>query len=68
MPCTSGFVDAGDTLFEVLFAGGRMAGGGNVVEDGKKLDTNVRAGLSAHTRPRWAGTSCSLCFGSKPHH
>ena len=31
----------GDTLFEVLFAGGRMAGGGNVVEEGKKLDTNV---------------------------
>ena len=32
----------GDTLFEVLFAGGRLAGGGNVVEEGKKLDTNVR--------------------------
>ena len=31
----------GDTLFEVLFAGGRLAGGGNVVEEGKKLDTNV---------------------------
>ena len=33
----------GDTLFEVLFAGGRLAGGGNVVEEGKKLDTNVRS-------------------------
>lgn len=32
----------GDTLFEVLFAGGRLAAGGNVVEEGKKLDTNVR--------------------------
>lgn len=31
----------GDTLFEVLFAGGRLAGGGNVVEEGKKLDINV---------------------------
>ncbi len=31
----------GDTLFEVLFAGGRLAGGGNVVEEGRKLDTNV---------------------------
>ena len=31
----------GDTLFEVLFAGGRLAAGGNVVEEGKKLDTNV---------------------------
>ncbi len=35
----------GDTLFEVLFAGGRLAAGGNVVEEGKKLDTNVRATL-----------------------
>ena len=26
----------------MLFAGGRLAGGGNVVEEGKKLDTNVR--------------------------
>ena len=34
----------GDTLFEVLFAGGRLAGGGNVVEEGKKLDANVRVG------------------------
>lgn len=33
----------GDTLFEVLFAGGRMAGGGHVVEEGKKIDTNVLA-------------------------
>ncbi|CAK0783738.1 hypothetical protein CVIRNUC_006937 [Coccomyxa viridis] len=33
----------GDTLFEVLFAGGRLAAGGNVVEEGKKLDTNVLA-------------------------
>ena len=31
----------GDTLFEVFFAGGRLAAGGNVVEEGKKLDTNV---------------------------
>lgn len=33
----------GDTLFEVLFAGGRLAGGGNVVDEGKKLDINVLA-------------------------
>ena len=33
----------GDTLFEVFFAGGRLAAGGNVVEEGKKLSTNVRA-------------------------
>ena len=31
----------GETLFEVLFAGGRMAGGGNVISEGKKLDTSV---------------------------
>ena len=37
----------GDTLFEVLFAGGRLAGGGNVVEEGKKLDTNVSVCLIA---------------------
>ena len=35
----------GDTLFEVLFAGGRLAGGGNVVEEGKKLDINVRVSM-----------------------
>lgn len=33
----------GETLFEVLFAGGRMAGGGNVISEGKKLDTSVLA-------------------------
>ncbi|KAK9823766.1 hypothetical protein WJX72_005350 [[Myrmecia] bisecta] len=33
----------GDTLFEVLFAGGRMAAGGNVVGEGKKLEFNVMA-------------------------
>lgn len=32
----------GENLFEVLFAGGRLAGGGNVVDEGKKLDTHVR--------------------------
>lgn len=32
----------GDNLFEILFTGGRMAAGGNVVEEGKKLKTNVR--------------------------
>ncbi len=42
----------GDTLFEVLFAGGRLAGGGNVVEEGKKLDTNVRL------RPTLCPPSC----------
>lgn len=31
----------GETLFEVLFAGGRMAAGGNVVEEGTHLETNV---------------------------
>lgn len=30
----------GDTFFEVLYAGGRMLGGGNLAE-GPKLDTNV---------------------------
>ncbi len=44
----------GDTLFEVLFAGGRLAGGGNVVEEGKKLDTNVRA--AGRARP----SECSV--------
>lgn len=28
----------GDTLFEVLLAGGRMSAGGQTVDDGKKLD------------------------------
>jgi len=44
----------GDTLFEVLFAGGRLAAGGNVVEEGKKLDTNVRPSQSiflSHATP-----------------
>ena len=45
----------GDTLFEVLFAGGRLAGGGNVVEEGKKLDTNV-----CPTRPSTASQSCDV--------
>ena len=31
----------GDTLFEVLFAGGRMASGGTLAPEGRKLDTNV---------------------------
>ncbi|KAK9817341.1 hypothetical protein WJX74_003121 [Apatococcus lobatus] len=31
----------GETLFEVLFAGGRMAAGGNVVEEGRHLATSV---------------------------
>ena len=31
----------GDTLFEVLFAGGRLASGGNVLEEGKRLSLNV---------------------------
>ena len=44
----------GDTLFEVLFAGGRLAGGGNVVEEGKKLDTNARL------RPLAASPRCGL--------
>ena len=33
----------GETLFEVLFAGGRMAAGGTLAPEGKRLDTNVRA-------------------------
>lgn len=33
----------GDSLFEILFTGGRMAAGGNVVDEGKKLKTNVRS-------------------------
>ena len=34
----------GETLFEVLFAGGRLAAGGNVVveRENKKLEYNVR--------------------------
>ena len=40
----------GDTLFEVLFAGGRMAAGGTLAPEGRRLDTNVR--LSA---------VCQLC-------
>lgn len=32
----------GDSFFEILFTGGRMAAGGNVVEEGKKLKINVR--------------------------
>ena len=32
----------GDTLFEVLFAGGRMASGGTLAPEGRKLETNVR--------------------------
>lgn len=44
----------GDTLFEVFFAGGRLAAGGNVVEEGKKLDTNVSSSSS--------DTSISLTF------
>ncbi len=38
----------GDTFFEVLYAGGRMLGGGNLAE-GPKLDTNVRGdGVGMH--------------------
>ena len=38
-----------DTLFEVLFAGGRLATGGNLADEQKeKLATNVSAGVSAH--------------------
>lgn len=33
----------GETLFEVFIAGGRLAGGGNVVPDGKPFDTSVSA-------------------------
>mmetsp|Transcript_1455 Transcript_1455/g.3202 ORF Transcript_1455/g.3202 Transcript_1455/m.3202 type:complete len:425 (-) Transcript_1455:625-1899(-) len=34
----------GDTLFEVMFAGGRLATGGNLADDhGKKLDKNILA-------------------------
>ena len=40
----------GDTLFEVLFAGGRLAAGGNVVEEGRKLDTNVTSTPSPYLR------------------
>lgn len=44
----------GDTLFEVFFAGGRLAAGGNVVEEGKKLDSNV----STHI---FFGSTFTLC-------
>eukprot|EP00884_Botryococcus_braunii_P005038 jgi/Botrbrau1/14535/Bobra.0212s0002.1 len=37
----------GDSLFEILFTGGRMAAGGNVVDEGKKLKTNVLASEAA---------------------
>lgn len=33
----------GDTLFEVFFAGGRMASGAQVVEEGLKLEINILA-------------------------
>ncbi len=43
-----------DTLFEVLFAGGRLATGGNLADDaGPKLGTNVSPrGRGAARRPR----------------
>lgn len=31
----------GDTLFEILFAGGRMSAGANLDNSGKKLELNV---------------------------
>jgi hypothetical protein len=38
-----------DTLFEVLFAGGRLSTGGNLADDQKeKLATNVRQGFTIH--------------------
>lgn len=44
-----------DTLFEVLFAGGRLATGGNLADDAKeKLATNVRSGGGAARGQRGA--------------
>jgi len=57
----------GETLFEVLFAGGRMAGGGNVIQEGKKLDTNVRAALGELCSQRAAQRRRALACLFKPY-
>ena len=44
-----------------LLQGGRMAAGGNVVEEGKKLNTNVRP-APAHGFGSLRVCSCSLCL------
>lgn len=51
-----------DTLFEVLFAGGRLATGGNLADEQKdKLATNVRQGAG---RGSWCyGVVFFLCAG-----
>jgi hypothetical protein len=47
-----------DTLFEVLFAGGRLATGGNLADDQKeRLATNVRA--------RMGSSLAMACRGSR---
>jgi hypothetical protein len=41
------FARYGDTLFEVLFAGGRLASGAALAEGGLRLATHVSRGLTA---------------------
>ena len=40
----------GETLFEVLFAGGRMSFGSNLAPEGKKLETNVSSSLALEAK------------------
>jgi hypothetical protein len=55
----------GDTLFEVFFAGGRLAAGGNVVEEGKRLDTNVRSPqMDTYTSARKPVSDCHDSVGT----
>lgn len=62
----------GDTLFEVLFAGGRMASGGTLAPEANKLDTNVRlcitllsrADVPSANRKALSTTSTNFCAGS----
>jgi len=58
----------GETLFEILFAGKRMAAGANLVTDrGKELKTNVSLALcSRSTRELLEATSISAGQKSNP--
>lgn len=47
----------GDTLFEILFAGGRMAAGANLDNSGKKVDFNVGR---TYLYPIYVGTKQGL--------
>jgi len=56
----------GETLFEVLFAGGRMAAGGNVVseKENKRLDFTVRHGI---LDPQSCSLQYSACCSQQVH-